>query len=168
MVLTELNKDDCARSARCSTDDRQVVVEHSDGYQALKAFLPPQRAARAWSWWTPLSIAPASSPGLRGAGLGPPPLRDRRLCAVVSADGARRDACASSAESLATGIRKILQLELSVLPESWTASLRGCGMLVVNPPFGFEEEARVALAWLWQVLSPEREGRWRVNWLTAE
>ena len=69
---------------------------------------------------------------------------------------------------VATGIRKVLELELSVFPDNWSATLRGSGMLVVNPPFGFEEEARSVLAWLWQALSLEREGEWRVNWLIPE
>jgi 23S rRNA (adenine2030-N6)-methyltransferase len=46
--------------------------------------------------------------------------------------------------------------------------LRGSGLLVVNPPFGFEEEASALLPWLWQALSSEREGTWRVEWLMPE
>ena len=42
----------------------------------------------------------------------------------------------------ATGIRRILQLDISVRAEDWTGSMRGCGMLVLNPPFGFEPLAR--------------------------
>ncbi len=68
----------------------------------------------------------------------------------------------------ATGIRKILQLELSVLPPRWTATLRGSGLLVVNPPFGFEQEAARMLAWLWRALSREQEGGVRVRWLVPE
>jgi 23S rRNA A2030 N6-methylase RlmJ len=41
-------------------------------------------------------------------------------------------------------------------------------MLVINPPFGFEEEASALLPWLWQAVSLEGEGTWRVNWLTPE
>jgi 23S rRNA (adenine2030-N6)-methyltransferase len=67
----------------------------------------------------------------------------------------------------ATGIRKILQLEISVLPAKWTASLRGCGLLVVNPPFGFESTARIIVAWLAPILSREA-GNARVRWLAGE
>ncbi|OFW13800.1 MAG: hypothetical protein A3H27_15860 [Acidobacteria bacterium RIFCSPLOWO2_02_FULL_59_13] len=69
---------------------------------------------------------------------------------------------------IATGIRKILKLELSVLPESRSGSLRGCGMLVVNPPWEFGEEAAPMLAWLWQILSPRGEGGHGVSWLAPE
>ena len=69
---------------------------------------------------------------------------------------------------VASGIRKILQLEISVLPVGWCGGLRGCGMLVVNPPFGFEQEARSMLKWLQPVLSREDGGSQRVVWLTGE
>src|SRR5262249_62092657 len=68
----------------------------------------------------------------------------------------------------ATGIRKILQLELSVRDAGWSGNLRGCGMLVVNPPFGFEATARAALDWLWPALSQSGEGGRRVTWLAPE
>lgn len=51
-----------------------------------------------------------------------------------------------------SGVPKILQLELWLHPADWAASLRGCGMLVVNPPFGFEDEARALLPWLVEAL----------------
>jgi 23S rRNA (adenine2030-N6)-methyltransferase len=68
----------------------------------------------------------------------------------------------------ATGIRKILQLEISVHPRDWTLTLRGCGLLVVNPPFGFEAAARAILAWLWTVLSRQGDGEQRVRWLAPQ
>ena len=69
---------------------------------------------------------------------------------------------------VASGIRRILKLELSVYPQNWTVSLRGSAMLVVNPPFGLEAEARPMLEWLWGVLSTRREGGWTVRWLVPE
>jgi len=68
----------------------------------------------------------------------------------------------------ATGIRKILQLEISVHPREWTLTMRGCGLLVVNPPFGFEAAARAILAWLWPVLSRQGDGEQRARWLAPE
>src|SRR5262245_20192966 len=42
IVLTELNLDDCKQLAELFAHDRRAVVEHADGYQALKAHLPPR------------------------------------------------------------------------------------------------------------------------------
>jgi len=41
-------------------------------------------------------------------------------------------------------------------------------MLVVNPPFGFEDAARAILKWLWPALSQEHQGEQRVTWLVPE
>ena len=68
----------------------------------------------------------------------------------------------------ATGIRKILQLELSVRNIGISGSVRGCGMLVVNPPFDFETAAKKILAWLWPVLAQDGEGEQRARWLVPE
>jgi len=69
---------------------------------------------------------------------------------------------------LETGIGKILQLEISVLSGDWSGAMRGCGMLVVNPPFGFEAEARSMLKWLQPILSREDDSSQRVVWLAGE
>ena len=42
MALTELNKTDCAALEALFARDRQVEVRLADGYEALKAFLPPR------------------------------------------------------------------------------------------------------------------------------
>ena len=68
----------------------------------------------------------------------------------------------------AIGIRKILKLEISVHPGNWTLSLRGCGLLVVNPPFGFEDTARELLAWLAPVLSRGGAPPAEIRWLAGE
>jgi len=38
----------------------------------------------------------------------------------------------------------------------------------VNPPFGFEAEARLILQYLQKVLARDEAGRQRVAWLAAE
>src|SRR5262245_35988406 len=42
MALSELNKADCGTLAALFAGDRQVQVRLADGYEALKAFLPPR------------------------------------------------------------------------------------------------------------------------------
>ena len=47
-------------------------------------------------------------------------------------------------------------------------TLRGCGMLVVNPPFGFADEARPLLDSLAVTLADDEPARSRVGWLSPE
>jgi len=165
--LTELNRDDANALGKLFDGDAQVHVHLMDGYHALKAFLPPKERRGLVlidsSFDRPKEFARLAE-ALAFA--------HRRWSTGIYAlwyplmhssamHGFERDIAA-------TGIRKILKLELSVLPEGWNESLRGCGLLVVNPPFGFREEARELLPWLWEALSEARTGRAEVRWLVPE
>ncbi len=167
MVLVELNRKDCENLGSLFGGDRQTTVHLMDGYQALKAFLPPKER-RGMIFIDSSFDRPREF--------------DRLTEGLVEAH--RRFANGVYAlwyplmEPLAmralerglveTGIRKILQLELSVLPEGFSEGMRGCGMLVVNPPFGFEAQARSMLKWLQPALSRENGGSQRVVWLAGE
>jgi 23S rRNA (adenine2030-N6)-methyltransferase len=167
MVLVELNRKDCENLGGLFGGDRQTTVHLMDGYQSLKAFLPPKERRG-------LIFVDSSFDRAREF--------DRLTEGLVEAH--RRFATGVYAiwypliEPLAmraferglveTGISKILQLEISVLPVNWSGGMRGCGMLVVNPPFGFEAEARSMLKWLQPILSREAGGSQRMVWLAGE
>lgn len=167
MALAELNRTDCAALADLFAGDRQVNVQLTDGYQALKAFLPPAERRG-------LTLIDSSFDRAREF--------DRLKRAFVEAH--RRFATgvyalwyplmeppamhAFERGVAATGIRRILQLELSVRDAGWSGNLRGCGMLVANPPFGFEATARAMLEWLRPALSRNGEGGQHVRWLAPE
>lgn len=167
MVLVELNRKDCENLGGLFGGDRQTTVHLMDGYQALKAFLPPKERRG-------LVFIDSSFDRAREF--------DRLTDGLIEAY--RRFATgvyalwyplmeplamrAFERGIIASGIQKILQLEISVLPENWSGGMRGCGMLVVNPPFGFEGEARSMLKWLQPVLSRDDGGSQRVVWLAGE
>jgi 23S rRNA (adenine2030-N6)-methyltransferase len=69
---------------------------------------------------------------------------------------------------LATGIPKILKLDFALEAEDWTLTMRGCGMLVINPPWKFDRDAAALLTWLWQALSTKATGGTSVSWLAPE
>lgn len=167
MVLTELNKADEAALKDLFRGERRVAVHLMDGYQALKAFLPPrerrglvltdssfdrsgefQRVAQA--------LAAAHRRWATGILAFWYPLMEPSVMRSFER------------EVVESGVRKVLRLELSVRPERWSTSLRGCAMLVANPPFGFDAEARVLLAWLHAVLAETGHGGWSVGWLVPE
>jgi 23S rRNA (adenine2030-N6)-methyltransferase len=165
MVLSELNKTDVAELGALFARDRLVTVHLLDGYQALKAQLPPKerrglvlidssfdRAGELKRVAGALAVAHARwATGIYAVWY---PLME-----PAAMRGFERDVAA-------TGVRRILQLELWVRPEGWTASLRGCGMLVVNPPYRFDGEAEAIVAWLASVLAAD--GGYRVRWLAPE
>ncbi len=165
MVLSELNKTDVSELGERFARDRQVTVHLMDGYQSLKAHLPPKERRGLVLVDSSFDRAGELKRVVDGLALA----HERWATGVyaiwypllepAAMRGFERDV-------VATGIRKILQLELSVVADVWTQTLRGCGMLVVNPPYRFDGEAEVIVAWLAKVLATEGRSRWR--WLVPE
>jgi 23S rRNA (adenine2030-N6)-methyltransferase len=166
-VLCELNKDDCAQLKALFASDARVGVHQLDGYLALKAFLPPPERRGLVLVDSSFDQAGEFTRLVEGLGIGHARW-DTGTFALWYPLMEPPVMHAFERRVIATGIRKILQLEFAVLPDRWTASLRGSGLLVVNPAFGFEHEARPLLEWLWGALAPEGEGGVRVRWLVPE
>lgn len=167
MVLSELGREDCRALAHHFDGDRQVHVHNMDAYQALKAFLPPPERRglvlidssfdRAQEF---KRLAEALAEGHRRW--------DTGIFALWYPLMAWQDIESFERRVVATGIRKVLCLELSLFPEHWAESLRGCAMLVVNPPWGLEGEAKKILPWVHATLARKGQGGWDVRWLVAE
>ncbi len=66
----------------------------------------------------------------------------------------------------ASGIRRILRLSLCVGGKE--EGLRSCGMVVVNPPFVFEQEAKTLLAFLAERLAQGESAGSQAAWLAGE
>jgi 23S rRNA (adenine2030-N6)-methyltransferase len=167
MVLTELNKTDCAVLQEVFARERRVAVQLMDAYQALKAYLPPPERRG-------LVLVDSSFDRSREF--------DRILRALKDAytrwptgiyaiwyplmePAAMRDFAAGIRRS---GVRKVLQLEITVRSRDESGIIPGCGMLVVNAPWHFEDEARPLLAWLAKKLALQGPGAGRVEWLVPE
>lgn len=67
-----------------------------------------------------------------------------------------------------TGIRKILQIELAVRPDTEQRGMTASGMIVINPPWQLETQMKKILPILHRTLVPEGTGGWTVNWITPE
>ena len=57
-----------------------------------------------------------------------------------------------------TGIRRQLICEVCVWPDDTPVGLNGCGILVINPPWKFSEDADEALQWLFPHLRMSENG----------
>jgi 23S rRNA (adenine2030-N6)-methyltransferase len=167
MTLTELNRTDCAALAALYAGDRRVTVQLMDGYQALNAFLPPRERRGLVFVDSPFDRAQEFRRVTRGLAAA-----CRKFATGVYAlwyplmEPPVMQAFERSA--VATGIGKMLQVEIAVHDAAAKGGLRGCGLLVVNPPFGYEATARELLEWLWPALSPAGAGGRRVRWLAGE
>jgi 23S rRNA (adenine2030-N6)-methyltransferase len=167
VVLVELNRKDHAELEAVVARERHVAVHLMDGYQALKAFLPPPERRGLVLLDSSFDRSGEFARITRA-------LKDAHqrwatgmfavwypLMAPAVMRGFHRDV-------VRAGIGKILRLELRVREPGAAAPMPGCGMLVVNPPWKFEVEARPLLDWLWQALAPDGAGGVRVDWLAPE
>ena len=167
IVLVELNKTDQLELQAVFERERHVAVRLLDGYESLKAYLPPTERRG-------LVLIDSSFDRAREL--------DRIVKALKAAHArwttgvyaiwyplmepaAMRDFTNSVARS---GIRKILRLEIEVRERDESGIIPGCGMLVVNPPWRFDEEAKRIVPWLAKKLLVSGKGGARVDWLVPE
>jgi 23S rRNA (adenine2030-N6)-methyltransferase len=66
------------------------------------------------------------------------------------------------------GIARMLRVELMVAADSSDARLRGCGLIVVNPPWKLHDELKSLLPALAVVLSRSAPERPKLEWLAHE
>jgi 23S rRNA (adenine2030-N6)-methyltransferase len=167
MVLAELNKVDCSELAAVMSPENRVTVRLLDAYELLKSAVPP--ADRRG-----LVLIDSSFDRPREFARIVKALKEAHLrwasgvYAVwypIMEPAPMRDFLGAMQRS---GIRKILHLELTVRERDESGLIPGCGMLVINPPWHFDEEAKPLLRWLAKALQVGNAGRARVDWLVRE
>ncbi len=162
MILSELHDDDVKSLKQFFKHDKQVHIHHQDGYLSLKSSLPPKEK--------------------RGLVLIDPPYeKSDELNSLASI-------LAQALKRWETGIyalwypiktktqlnfffrelkekisRPFLRAELCVYAENIPTELNGCGMVIVNPPWQFEENLQAILPWLWETLSVSGQGRFEME-----
>jgi 23S rRNA (adenine2030-N6)-methyltransferase len=144
LIACELHPEDAATLKRNFGGHPGVAVHERDGYEALRAFLPP--------------------PERRGLVLIDPPFErpdefaalEKHLCAAsekfrtgvfaVWYPIKHRAPVRELYERLKTShLRDVVAAEFLRRPPTDPARLNGCGLLVVNPPYGFEPAAAAML-----------------------
>lgn len=166
-LLTELHPSDYPILRNNFSDYKNVTVKCDNGFQQVKATLPPKER--------------------RGLVLIDPPYElkeDYDLVVKTIEEGYKRFATGTYAiwypvvlrqqtkrifKGLeATGIRKILKIELAVRPDSDQRGMTASGMVVINPPWTLETQMKEILPYLTKTLVPEGTGSWTVEWITLE
>lgn len=167
LFALELHPDDAEKLRENFAGDIQARATHLDGWAALGTHLPPKEK--------------------RGLVLIDPPFEEkgefaRMVAGLVKAhqrwpggiyalwypikEPAEVDQFIRDLK--ATGVPKILRIELTIRAPSTPPRLHGTGMVVVNPPYVLEEEMGVLLPYLAEMLSDDGRGRWRVDWVAGE
>ncbi len=167
LSLAELHPEDVRTLRKRMGHERRVIIQEMDGWQALKAWLPP--------------------PERRGMVLVDPPFEEpdeaARMIEALEAAHRKwptgifacwypvkdwRDAERLARDVAALALPKTLRLELTVDAGGDARKLTGTGMIVVNPPWMLKDEAGLMLPWLARVLAAGPRTGWKADWLTGE
>ena len=166
LVCCELHPEDHAALRSFMRGDARVSTQLRDGYEAMRAFLPP-RERRALVLVDPPYEAPDEFGRLTEAlrqGCGKFP---SGVFAVWYPIKHRAPARAFHAAVAEAGIRDVVAAELLLREPIDPDRLNGCGLLVVNPPWRLMEEAEPMLAGLAAILAGD-EGTVRLVRIAEE
>lgn len=166
-VLCEQQPAECVALRERFQFSPRTVVQEVDGYGALRAMLPPPER-RALVLIDPpfeaqgefAQIAAALAEGLR------------RLPGGVFAvwypltERARLDDFFAALREMR--LPPTLAAELAIVGERSAIKLKGCGLVVINPPWQFEREAGATLTFLAKALAQAPGGGGRVDWIVRE
>jgi 23S rRNA (adenine2030-N6)-methyltransferase len=162
MILTELHPDDYLVLKKEFKQDPQVGVHHLDGYQGLKAFLPP-KVRRGLVFIDPPfensqefeHIAKNLSLALQRW--------EQAIYAIWYPVKNRRVIDRFEQQLHRKHIHNCIHTELCLYPDDSPLALNGSGLLIVNPPWQFEEKLREILPWLLEKLDLEGRGHYRIE-----
>jgi 23S rRNA (adenine2030-N6)-methyltransferase len=166
--LCELHPEEATRLRDLFHHDHRVHVHQRNGYEALKALLPPKEK--------------------RGLVLIDPPYEAQEAEYRVI-----EKALKAALERWPTGVyavwypiklrsqvqpfhrwlqhcsaRRVLRAELLVHPDDSPLRLNGSGMVILNAPWKLDEALRDALRVMAPMLSQERPAQWRLDWLVED
>lgn len=164
LLVNELHPEDAAQLQALFANDKQVKVSSMDGWTALKAFLPPKER--------------------RGVILIDPPFEQSgeldRLAEALH-ETVKRFATGIlilwypiknlaplqtfERDLKASGIPKILRIELLTGALSDPPTLSGTGLIVMNPPYTLEANMRKLLPFLVQACARSPAAKWNLDWL---
>lgn len=147
MILVELHSEDVKTLKREFMTDKRVAVHQADGYQSIKAFLPPKKG--------------------RGLILIDPPFEDKNeFASILTALRVAwqrfpigvyaiwypiKDLIAVEhfqEQVQEVGFKEILFLKISVDHDGQVPGLTSCGMVIINPPWKIESELQSMIEWL--------------------
>ena len=172
LAACELQPDEAAALKELFVHDARVAVHARDGYAAIKAMLPPRLGSTKFA---------------RGLVLIDPPyeVQDNEYPQIISAvrEALQRWPQATYAiwypiklrRSLQPFLRKaaalpaksVLLAELQVRPDDSPLRLNGSGLVLVNPPWQFDQQLAPALPVLKSALG-EKGATTRLEWLKTE
>ena len=167
-VLCELQPGEAARLKALLASDARVGVHIRDGYAALVALVPPKERRGLVLIDPPFEAQDSEFHAIEAALKAPLARWPTGIYAVWYPIKQREQTRAFHRWFVAQKIRKTLVAELLRQDDDSPLRLNGCGMVIVNPPWKFDDQLRQLLPLLHRFLAIDGGGGWRIDWLTSE
>ncbi len=164
MILMELHNTEVPELKKLFHGDKQVGIHHRDGFEGLPGLVPP-REKRGLVLIDPAYEIKQDFRLLTDALIKSWQKWPTGIYAVWYPLQRKRPVPEFHYELHGAGIKKILIHEFSVMEETHPNQLSGSGMLVINPPWQFDETIRGLLKWLVPILNRGSDKPVKVQWL---
>jgi 23S rRNA (adenine2030-N6)-methyltransferase len=167
LVLAESQPREAAALREALGRARRISVIEGDGYAALKAQLPPRENRGLVLIDPPYESDAEFDRVLAGLELGHERWPTGSYCVWYPLTD-RAGPLRFRRDLEHSGLRKVLDVQLSVLPSDAQVGMGGAGLVIVNPPWLLDQRLQALLPALHRLLSPDGLGGWNVEWRVAE
>ena len=166
-VLCEKHPEEALALERYVRNDPRVKALTLDGWTGLKANIPPKERRGLVLMDPPFEAADEIErlPALLAAAIRKWPNGHYALWYPIK-DLARTERFYDAVA--ASGIAKILRVELAIANPADSEGMVATGLLIVNPPWPLETMLKAGLPGLLRLLRRNDEGFWRCDWLVPE
>jgi 23S rRNA (adenine2030-N6)-methyltransferase len=166
--LCELHPDEASLLRQLFHHDARVHVHNRNGYEALKAMLPPKEK-RGLVLIDPPYEAQEAEYRLIEAALKAALQRWPTGVYAVWYPIKQRSQVQPFLRWLQhCGAKRVLRAELLVHPDDSPLRLNGSGMAIINAPWNFDQVLREPMQAMARLLSQERTAEWHLDWLVEE
>ncbi|GAB2569508.1 23S rRNA (adenine(2030)-N(6))-methyltransferase RlmJ [Dyella jejuensis] len=166
--LCELHPDEAALLRELFRQDPRVHVHQRNGYEALKALLPPKEKRGLVLIDPPYEAQDAEYRLIESALKAALQRWPTGIYAVWYPIKQRSQVQPFLRWLQHCGARRVLRAELLVRPDDSPLRLNGSGMAILNAPWQFDQVLREPLQAMARLLSHERAAEWRLDWLAQD
>jgi 23S rRNA (adenine2030-N6)-methyltransferase len=166
--LCELHPDEAVLLRELFHNDDRVHVHNRNGYEALKALLPPKEKRGLVLIDPPYEAQDAEYRLIEAALKAALQRWPNGIYAIWYPIKLRSQVQPFLRWLQHSGARRVLRAELLVHPDDSPLRLNGSGMVILNAPWNLDQLLREPLRAMARLLSQERAAEWRLDWLVQE
>ena len=166
--LCELHADEATKLRALFHDEARVHVHQRDGYEALKALLPPKEKRGLVLIDPPYEAQEAEYKRIEQALKSALQRWPTGMYAVWYPIKLRSQVQPFLRGLQRIGARRVLRAELLVHPDDSPLRLNGSGMVILNAPWNLDDVLREPLRALASLLGLDRPAQWTLDWLLQE